>query len=126
MIALLAVFQIYRVQTDLSRPAEFYLNPGEISHGVRLRQWGGQFVLVDTENRQLQRRGEKLINPLVLSPTELLKYADHANSSNPWVIFANLYLNYYEEFYWEQFDRKLNRFDREVSVAYEYWKAHPP
>ncbi len=69
--------------------------------------------------------GEKLINPMVLTADELVDYGRRRGLYEKQLIFGKLYVEYYQSFYAERFNRQFERFDLEVQAAYDYWQAKP-
>jgi hypothetical protein len=89
---------------------------------VRLYKEGGITILIDTETRiRTNPWKERLINPFFLNERELLNRAE-IETVNPWSAFQKLYLLYYADFYEKRMDKKISFFDREVNIAYKYWK----
>jgi len=98
------------------------------NHAVRLHRREGRYILIDTEvlNRE-NSSGNTVFNPLLLGEEKLLRQGDGGVHDNPWLAFQGLYLDYYSSFYCRRFDRcNLGRFDREVRLAYDYWKENSP
>jgi len=129
-IIILAGWGILRVQ--------YYESAGQIfqhlsadsskSPAVRLHRRSGRFILIDTEIFvRKNSRGRMVYNPLLLTEDRLLHLGEGGTHNNPWLAFQGLYLDYYSSFYCRRFKNcELQRFDREVQLAYEFWRENRP
>ncbi|MGM0380847.1 MAG: hypothetical protein ACQEP7_02575 [bacterium] len=127
ILAVWGVIEVHRRQTD-TRVLHSYSSGAAVSSAVRLHRRSGLFILIDTEIASREdSRGRVVYNPLVLSEEKILLLGDGGEKENTWLAFGGLYLDYYGKFYCRRFEKcNLKRFDREVQLAYEYWKENGP